>query len=447
MPFKAAALLLFLWVGVASVTATAKGSRLLQNNYDYCQAPLPQYVPLPQEVVRGRSAELLHVQLITRHGDRSPANILPHEDVEWNCDTTGLVALDGVLGPPPGGSLTGSTYIKNINLVSNLPFSQGMWSGNCSAGQLTSEGAMQHYVMGKRLRQIYITQLGFLPSQYNASQVFVRSTDVWRTEQSAQANLLGLYPPDTRTSTSRDSSGIPIYVRPNPVENMVENPTLCPRVAAILNNKTQSDEWLAHQKAMNNIRLKCNKVCDTGDLASWNNAWDHFSDNFHCRTCHKKPLPCKQGLCITSSDAEQIFKEASWERDFLYQTDRELMRIAIGEFVGELLSLMNRTANGDATVPKYAFFSGHDTTISYLLGAFRQDTKEEIRWPPYASNIIFELWRVQNDSLYVRWIYNGQVLPIRGCGASDELCPWSQFLSHTLKETVLDHSNYRQLCF
>ena len=66
--------------------------------------------------------------------------------------------------------------------------------------------------------------------------------------------------------------------------------------------------------------------------------------------------------------------------------------------------------------PQLLLYSGHDTTIMPLLVMLGQDTLD---WPPYCSNLVFELWEVPGSWLkrpghLVRVLYNRSVLPISG---------------------------------
>ena len=86
--------------------------------------------------------------------------------------------------------------------------------------------------------------------------------------------------------------------------------------------------------------------------------------------------------------------------------------------------------------------SGHDSTIAPLLIVFKQfDNK----WPPFASNVIVELYKSKagdkaataNDDHYVRMIYNNKVLRLPECQATavenGTLCPLNSFLELTQK--------------
>ena len=80
-------------------------------------------------------------------------------------------------------------------------------------GELTNEGTRQHYILGQFLRYRYFT---LLPARYSPKQVYVRSTDVDRTMESAEANLAGLYPPvpQDKWNAQLNWNPIPVHVVP-----------------------------------------------------------------------------------------------------------------------------------------------------------------------------------------------------------------------------------------
>lgn len=113
------------------------------------------------------------LEQIWRHGDRAPANFYP-TDPNSNPDV--------------------------------WPF---------SLGQLTNLGKQQQYRLGQWLRDRYADVL--LPESYDDQTVFVRSTDVDRTLDSAYSNLAGLFPPTGDEMWNDKISWQPIPVHTVPV--------------------------------------------------------------------------------------------------------------------------------------------------------------------------------------------------------------------------------------
>ena len=60
----------------------------------------------------------------------------------------------------------------------------------------------QLYKLGKKLRDEYMFQREFLSPQYTREEFYARSTDKDRTLQSAQAFLMGFYPPGSGPSAA-----------------------------------------------------------------------------------------------------------------------------------------------------------------------------------------------------------------------------------------------------
>ena len=103
---------------------------------------------------------------------------------------------------------------------------------------------------------------------------------------------------------------------------------------------------------------------------------------------------------------------------------------------------MEDFAKGQNAV-KLNLYSGHDTTLLPLLSALGIDISN---WPPYASNIIFELYRknVSGKSEYfVKVLYNGEEQ--RVTGEYSTMCPLATFIK-SMESIRLTHPEYRKLC-
>uniref|UniRef100_A0A914VRA9 Acid phosphatase n=1 Tax=Plectus sambesii TaxID=2011161 RepID=A0A914VRA9_9BILA len=114
-------------------------------------------------IAQAAGDNLLLVQAIWRHGDRSPT----------------------------------TTFPTDVNTEDKWP--QG-W------GQLTTLGMQQHYSLGSRLRTMYGD---FISSTYKAEEIYVRSTDIDRTLMSAMSNLAGFYQNGTVDVDFPDTTNVP----------------------------------------------------------------------------------------------------------------------------------------------------------------------------------------------------------------------------------------------
>eukprot|EP00727_Mastigamoeba_balamuthi_P007861 m51a1_g3696 hypothetical protein (430) ;mRNA; f:379809-381702 len=391
--------------------------------YTYCEAPLPTYhAPPPgSTLLQARPIPPNPVLVVTRHGDRAPANVYPEEGgAVWDCaalEATGLPALTS--------AVAGVEALAQTQTAAAL-LPRRLWRGNCTPGQLTERGAMQHMRLGKRMREIYVDKLRLLPEKLDESQLFVRSTDVPRTRQSAIAHVAGLYPYEGETR---------VRLRVAPAELETMNPpshqTACPRLGQIVAALKSSDEWNARQCQLADVRARLERAFGTRGLDKFANAFNPYSDNMHCskqanaacvpRECHGMSTP------VPASDVQTVMSQAEWELLAWSAPSGpvapELSRLAIGFFLaGDLAPAMRSALAGDPAAPKYALFSAHDYTLAFLLSALGHRNE---RWPQYASHAVFEVLRMPSGAGAVRFVYNGEERLIEGCDASP--CEWEQF--------------------
>lgn len=416
--------------------------------------------PVPT-AASGTSWSLASLQLVTRHGDRTPVNILPFYDVAYPfCGTTASLGFyqqesnaRGVRhaasrprkddGQPEGRRLERIPYLAEASVTN--PYAGELWQGNCMTGQLTSKGVAQLEGLGSALHDIYVTELGFLPATYSRANTsfYLRTTDVWRTRQSAESLLTGLWP----ASTLADADVIPLHSYPEEVETMFANSAACPAVAKIQSAQIVSDAWTNHLDAPE-VWSALDDVLGVGDLPSWHLGYDHYFDNFQTRQCHGLPLPCAADNatnCITQDIADFVYTQGDWEYQYTNNESplaTQLAQVGISGFMAVIRDVLVAFVSGDPSAsgigaPDFAYYSGHDTTIGAVLGALNVTG---FQWPPYASNMQFELWKqsssssenaVQDDSdFYVRVLYNGAVLPMYAAGCCDDMCPADDFISY-----------------
>ena len=95
------------------------------------------------------------------------------------------------------------------------------------------------YNYGRALRNLYIDRLGFLPrtlSDRDADeQVYFRSTQAPRTQESLQQIMRGVYPPSTWAAQSGAAAQGPVMrVRNVKDENLSGNQFACPKLQSLL---------------------------------------------------------------------------------------------------------------------------------------------------------------------------------------------------------------------
>lgn len=90
------------------------------------------------------------------------------------------------------------------------------------------------------------------------------------------------------------------------------------------------------------------------------------------------------------------------------------------------------------TTPKMVLNFAHDTTLSVILTALGISVTSN---PPFASNIVFELWR-EGEIYSVRTVFNDQVQLFTYC--LEEFCQFTEF-TKSVTENVMPGS-MKEVC-
>ncbi|KAK3814700.1 MAG: histidine phosphatase superfamily [Linnemannia elongata] len=351
---------------------------------------------------------------------------------------------------------TNSNTFKNASLITtqvvslpqNSPFAKSMWKGSCMLGQLTPKGAEQQERMGRGLRRVYVDRLGFLPDEFDQEKFFVRSTDVWRTRQSATSLMTGLYPtncPNTPPPTLR------ITTLPKELEYLTFNEgDQCPRVGQLKTLIGQSNPTL--QNFYTHIPapiIAASQIIDYPNSISV----DKVSDFVSPRVCLDRPMPCikdpngsGEERCVDGKAVMEAMAEyRSTESGAMLRDDTksfELLKVGYGPAVGLLKrNVVGGEGKEGGEDVVFSLYSGHDTMILPLLAVLES---VDMRWPPYAANILFELWETPTEERYIRVLYNNRVVITKSNWCDLSWCPLQTFLEHLDK--FLPGEDYLEKC-
>ncbi|KAF9951828.1 hypothetical protein BGZ72_006714 [Mortierella alpina] len=410
--------------------------------YNYCQAQRPSVTTYPSPKVQGST--LVHSQLIVRHGDRTPVRFLPLDaDISWDCSNTSAYFFSAP-GIQPGDAPLQYANVLGHQIVSippTSPFAAQMWKGNCIPGQLTSVGAMQHRRLGAALRQIYVGKFNLLPEIYDPEIVHIRSTDRWRTKQSAENFMAGMYGIPGQSTRSL-LPVLQIFTLPEEIDYLTMNHAMCPRLGHLFSVAEKSSEVLKKlEKDTNDFDQELSAILGEKKQGHV------FMDTVLPRVCHDKPLQCRkvEGVekCVDSSIKERILENVDIYTTEAYRDMNgafEVLQLGIGPLTNEIKqNLLTAKDNGKV---RFHLYSGHDTTIVPLLGMLNA---EDMRWPPYASNMLMELWKTPEGSHFVRVLYNNVVLKTVSDWCNLEWCPLDTFVNYLDRFIVKDLTKECQL--
>ncbi|KAL7078487.1 hypothetical protein ACQ4LE_002503 [Meloidogyne hapla] len=385
--------------------------------------------------------QLIFVQAIWRHGDRSPIYIYPND-----------------------------------------PNKEDVWPQGF--GELTARGMAQQFHLGKFLGNRYIDELHLLSPQYRSEEIFVISTDTNRTIQSATANMIGMF--GQRARCGIDYPNLiewPTPFVPVPIHSyeFMKDPMgyarhLCKRTLDLFVLLEQSPEYKQLSRSSAALLSKISEYA--GSPITLNNLWG-FIETVNIEKTHglRSPdwilqiLPKALEIDMRLTDLQIGLRMASFKG---VNFELEIPRMIGGSFLWELIERMekkikcleklknsNRVNNRYGSDPfsntntkheggecewlerlKYYAHSAHDMTLSALFSTFQFDHTDFDRdgLPGYAACVLIELWRNNDKGYYIKVLYRRDNVDtlidltphIRGCNGQQFGCSLELFKQRSL---------------
>ena len=382
------------------------------SGYDYCQASFDTQKETQRIQNRLDSGlSLVQVQILTRHGDRSPIHWFRspvyNDTAIWNCKIDRLSYENYENRYTTQNRLTSERFMPGRQ--ANL--------GNCGLGSLTQKGANQHIQNGELFRTMYVDTAKFLSEKWDDKSVYVRSGDEIRLVESAQSILVGLYPPQKDNPIEQRQN---IDLIDSSFDNM--KPSIidvCPLGSDIKKGSYETPAWKNFSVYDDNVT---EQLCDIFETSVTINM---INDQIKARSCHDFDVTF--GGLLSQDMIDEVQQLSLY--DFIFFPNRTWAnRYGIGSFLGEMLGYFDqKVANRNDF--KFILFSGHDNSVWPLLNSLNLF---DGLWPPLASHVVFEFWTNEQHEFFVEIIYNGRSLTsyLDGCGGVDS-CPYTTFKNIT----------------
>uniref|UniRef100_A0AC11DJM8 Acid phosphatase 6, lysophosphatidic n=1 Tax=Ovis aries TaxID=9940 RepID=A0AC11DJM8_SHEEP len=341
--------------------------------------------------------ELKMVQVVFRHGARSPLKPLPQEDqVEWKpqlLEVPPQTQLDYIVTNLAGGPKPHSPF--------DSQYRETTLKGGMFAGQLTKVGMEQMFALGERLRKNYVEDIPFLSPNFNPLEVFIRSTNIYRNLESTRCLLAGLF--------QRQKEG-PIVIHTDEASSEVLYPNY--QYCWNLRKRTRGRRQAASLQPGISEDLK--KVKEGMGIASSDEVdFLVLLDNMAAEQVHNLPsCPTLKRFAwmIEQRAVDTAMYILQWE-------DREGLQMAVGPFLHILESNLLKAVD-PATPPsktrKLYLYAAHDVTLMPLLitlGIF------DHKWPPFAVDLTVELYQHRESKEWFVQLY------YRGKGLSQDVTP------------------------
>ncbi|KAF2683741.1 phosphoglycerate mutase-like protein [Lentithecium fluviatile CBS 122367] len=379
----------------------------------YSQEELVQLYP--QEL------ELQLVQILLRHGERSPvsprfqnAGLRPY----WPYCNSARQFTSVIMANHDWAKWDQLKYRRRLEtfgiddgpVIASGP--DGEFDAICQPGELTDKGRETTLALGQRLRDLYVNKLHFMPKLISDSDmIYLRATPIPRALESVQQAFYGFYPPSARTA---DFPSPTIVTRTPADETLFPNDSNCRRLAhlgrafaqraAERHNNTEDMQYLSklfskwmpgNQKVAVDSHPRLSGIMDTVNATDAHGPQTKLPREFY------------------DPRARDIIDRISVEEWYAgYKESAEFRMLGIGALMGDITSRMTGSVErngrdgiveiggedgdlghgrGGETDIKLALSGCHDTTLAGILtslGAFDGE-----KWPPFTSHIAFEMFR------------------------------------------------------
>ena len=338
------------------------------------------------------------------------------------------------------GARSAETFPKALN--------QQFWGIN---EKLAINGYRQHQLLGKYIKKKYI-DTGFISSIYNKKDFAIFSTPFQRTIFSASAFISGMFP-DYITKVNFHEEKLNYFnndIIPNSdfdinfneinievlsyQENVLFNSWKCK-----LNNKLIKEDSKDLNLYPDVIFISDDDLIDTANYLriylNLENKIEKIKKVKKARKFIKKVNKYITGhFYLFNMKMEKIFPNKivkviksslvnKWYNARL--KDSKMLRLSSSAFIEKLIEIFSSSINNDSIgiYPKLTIFSAHDSIIANIFGnifdeqylrnmisrCLNNEKFFQFFVPPFASNLIFELHKIEND-YFVKILFNGNII-------------------------------------
>lgn len=336
---------------------------------------------------------------------------------------------------------------KNMYITEYEDIFHVKWKEN---GKLTSMGLRMQYILGMRNRLKYPE---LIDSIVDPREINVVSTVTSRSIASAQAHLMGMFPPKSggwidKTEKENSNPQIPIddelgreiqklgiQALPNKIQSIpinyfelkeiytiLVNKELCPKVEEYRKKNRKHQRLMDFYTKVNNTYgvqlMKYFNKNSTDFIFDYRTIFE-ISDNFVTAYESKKNLSNFESFGIDL----KVFNEFAKEMRTLFllytENTEELSPLSVSYTLPKVINWMQKKIEGnkqnDTKIrydePKIVIYSGHDSTLSPFQLFFKKVFNTSLIYPNFGANLFLELHK--NDSsgeYYVEYLFNGETM-------------------------------------
>ncbi|KAJ7394020.1 Lysophosphatidic acid phosphatase type 6 [Desmophyllum pertusum] len=260
----------------------------------------------------------------------------------------------------------------------------------------------------------------------NSEEIFIRTTNIQRTVDSARCVVAGMF------GKEKLKGGlVTMHTENEEKEYLYPNLAYCGFLKSRFKYAIQNGGDSAFHIRQKKIGEALNMNYEEKPAVAV-----HLRDIVVTMKAHNMDVPqiILQNMNLIQEQALQVFIIIQCG---LSNMRKEYLSVGIGGFLEEMTDNMIKTIDGQSRY-KMILYSVHDTSVGSLLialGIF------EDKWPDFAADLAFELYRDKDQGYFVRVLYQGKEKILPGC--SSPLCPLNKF-----KELVSEYfiDNWEKEC-
>eukprot|EP00658_Telonema_sp_P-2_P036464 TRINITY_DN26370_c0_g1_i1.p1 TRINITY_DN26370_c0_g1~~TRINITY_DN26370_c0_g1_i1.p1 ORF type:complete len:459 (-),score=86.90 TRINITY_DN26370_c0_g1_i1:258-1634(-) len=409
----------------------------------YCNAQMETGIIPP--LANSSGAELVQVQIMVRHGARTPATkaaCWPGDETQFDCrsDPTGTVLFDGAT---PSASVFRANGWESERLF-GYNQSYVMRGGSCLQGQLVASGYRMHNENGRHMRDAYVktstNPQGLLPAELggNADQFYLRADSTppaQRTKMSGEALFGSMYPGAGKNALA----DIPIC---NNAPNSIPFGSMCSEVMAILSTPPEIPFISAeHTKEvteplMRKVAALTNKTLPTEQESRLPLTNTIFLEGaVECswaRLCETVPAVGRSVPQGILNILPELVDEVTLQLTAVFNNSK-IKKFGTGPILRDLVVGAEAAVSQLETARKFIMYSGHD--IGPIMNVWTTLGIGPGTWAPFASVISFELYKMESGEHAMRIVTNGVVQQLVG-STPDGLVGWKDFRTRFLDPVI-----------
>ncbi|KAI3385683.1 hypothetical protein SNEBB_000462 [Seison nebaliae] len=380
--------------------------------------------------------KLICAQIIFRHGARTPLRICQGiEQANWDRrkfmtpyrrinNNYKCIDMQGRILPT-----------SSVDTIYQKVFLKG----GSNPGQLTSLGQKQLFMLGRMLRKRYVEEFPLISENYQPTEIFARSTNIVRTLLSCRSLLAGMY---------QDSDGNMYYTPEQQFIIRVEDPEyeiLYPNPGQCRPLKEMSFKgWTILPQVLPSFQRDKNAIENILGIPSNRLNVTDLRDDLVARKAHNLQMPSRIEGWLSTIDMYATKIHLNVSHGSIPSEHRLAERLSMGRTTCLLVdNMMEAIDKSKQALPingyRLFLYSCHDSSIFPYLCVFNMDDK---RWPPFASDVTFELYlHPPTSRYYVKLFYCGQeqVIP----GMSHSVCLLEKFLDF-IQPYIMDPLEYQE---